>query len=370
MIPEFFPQYLQKDNKLIPHPLLQGMGKRVGVVYYLSDYITQDDKRFSGRAFLPKNRRTCLFCGRKMPETTFKTAAHIISENMGNSNLFSDFECDQCNQDFSVFEGDLSQFLGISRTFSSNTKSNKAPKFKNNSITAQQHKFNGEVITVVDKIKEISPRGTSGMTVGYQKNSYIPLNVYKALLKFSLSFLGPKRVLARYPQYIDFLMGKAEPSFLAEVGLYQFSFTVNSPMIIYLFHIRQYVSYLPEYIVGIQFQNYLIYLPIHNFNSSKALMPLLWPPPYINNFKDLLYETPYLQSINLSSSKRMENEKETFNLTMDPEVLESLVGWDPKTGKQSKMPFNPREIVKIIISSGNFKLQDDQLGEFSKLGGS
>jgi len=58
----------------------------------------------------------CRFCGGKPGDSidgdtvTFKKDAHVIPQLLGNSNLVSDFECDICNEYFSLYESSLGEY--------------------------------------------------------------------------------------------------------------------------------------------------------------------------------------------------------------------------------------------------------------------
>lgn len=47
-----------------------------------------------------KSQRTCRFCGRKQPDVSFNNIAHTISEGLGNKNIITNDECDECNKWF------------------------------------------------------------------------------------------------------------------------------------------------------------------------------------------------------------------------------------------------------------------------------
>ena len=62
-----------------------------------------------------KAKRVCRFCGRKMPEVTFKDVAHAVSEGLGNKMLFCNEECEKCNNRLSKLESNLTHYLDIRR---------------------------------------------------------------------------------------------------------------------------------------------------------------------------------------------------------------------------------------------------------------
>lgn len=76
----------------------------------------------------------CRFCGEN-EKSKFKKDAHIIPESLGNRFLISNFECDICNEKFSVYEDALNKFIGPIRTLGfvkgKSKKGKRIPKFKN-----------------------------------------------------------------------------------------------------------------------------------------------------------------------------------------------------------------------------------------------
>lgn len=70
--------------------------------------------------------RRCRFCGRGVPEVTFKSDAHVIPAAFGNRDLFSYEECDSCNNDGSKLENQLCDALTLTRAVS-RIRSRKGP---------------------------------------------------------------------------------------------------------------------------------------------------------------------------------------------------------------------------------------------------
>jgi len=81
-----------------------------------------------------KQNRTCRFCGKREPETTFSHASHAISEGFGNKRLFCNEECDICNNKFGkTIEPSLLNYFNIERSFIGvKGKKNKTPNINLN----------------------------------------------------------------------------------------------------------------------------------------------------------------------------------------------------------------------------------------------
>lgn len=74
-------------------PRFEEQARLVYEHYDLVDIIGTGDERYSTKSLKPKKQRVCLFCGGVFGEVTFKSDAHLLSKHLGNSDLFSDFEC-------------------------------------------------------------------------------------------------------------------------------------------------------------------------------------------------------------------------------------------------------------------------------------
>lgn len=236
--------------------------------YELIDVVFQGDKRFSKKSFQPINERVCLFCNKRFGETTFKSEAHIFPQLMGNKNLISDIECDACNQKFSRLENDLSNYLGVSRTFSGINGDRKPPGFFAEGLNAKSRMFLGNhfIITSISELKEID-NGT--FSLSYSKNLYSPSSVYRALIKAAIIIIGKPEIKKEHWPLIYYLNNKIDISSGALIYDYHFSFTINLPFIVYVFKAIRPYSCVFDYIVGVSFYNRMIYVPIPSLRQQK-----------------------------------------------------------------------------------------------------
>lgn len=62
-----------------------------------------------------KQNRTCRFCGKRVPQTSYISVAHAISEGLGNKLLLCNEECDECNNKLSKTESNLMHYLDVRR---------------------------------------------------------------------------------------------------------------------------------------------------------------------------------------------------------------------------------------------------------------
>lgn len=137
-----------------------------------------------------KSKRKCRFCGKGKGDVSFKSKAHAIPQLLGNNELFSYYECDPCNKEkFHKLEDHLAKFLGIWRTFSGVRGKNGIPKYKINksSITAMDNGI--FVFNCSDDLLFREKADANELAITAVKRPYIPLNVFKALVKMALSIM-------------------------------------------------------------------------------------------------------------------------------------------------------------------------------------
>lgn len=170
-----------------------------------------------------ENNRICRFCGKDGKSTVFNNKAHLIPEQLGNQILFSDFECDTCNKKFGTeYESHLAHFLGMFSTLCGIQGKRKVADFTSPGykLKATHSKVDNPFGTItlernnVDDTTFIIDSDSGKTTISYRSNSYIPLRVYKALLKIALSCISEEQV-NDYRLAIEYLMSDKWDEFAA-----------------------------------------------------------------------------------------------------------------------------------------------------------
>ncbi|MFV8335762.1 hypothetical protein ACNQF7_06695 [Flavobacterium sp. RSP29] len=139
------------------------------------DYTTPSDEH-----------KICRYCN--SPNATFKSKAHLLPEFMGNKDVFCSNECDSCNNKFGVYETHLNAFSGIKNTLIPIKGKKKYPKFKDKNLTTQ---FIGDntVNARVEKDSDCMELNNGFLNIKATTQTFIPLYVHKALVKFGLSMI-------------------------------------------------------------------------------------------------------------------------------------------------------------------------------------
>lgn len=172
--------------------------------YELESFASTYERRFLGN----KIKKICRFCGQTTPNVKFSDTAHVIPEMLGNKKLFSYFECNTCNKEFSKYESSLAAFLGPIRTFFQIKGKTGTPTFAENdkrvTIVSKDNKY--EINTYDnDSIKIIEEENRFKLTT--YRQSYIPINVLKIFLKMGLCLLEEK-YLSKYKKCFEFILNK------------------------------------------------------------------------------------------------------------------------------------------------------------------
>jgi HNH endonuclease len=140
--------------------------------------------------------RVCRFCKRTNAEVTFKKYAHVLSQFLGNRNLLSYFECDECNELFGIYEQSFASYFGGLITFAGiKGKSRKVPKYGDDK-TGLEVSF-GETFTQIT-----IPAGNGQVEIDQENKSiiistgrsYVPIHIPKILIKIGLCMLQPEDV--------------------------------------------------------------------------------------------------------------------------------------------------------------------------------
>ncbi|MGV3458918.1 MAG: HNH endonuclease [Flavobacterium sp.] len=277
-----------------------------------------------------KSNRICRYCKNPHPIVNFRKTAHLIPQLMGNKNLITDIECDNCNFLFSKYENDLANFIGVYRSLTNIKGQNGIPTFKTPDkllkVESDSNQSKINIITGNDSYFEIDEQSKK-MYIHSVKHSYIPINVYKILLKIGYALI-PEEELPLLETTRKILMTNEhnesliKNSFFRIFGAFCPGPPFNSPMLI-LFKKKIATSKkpIPTRSLLIYFQNYIyqIFIPFHEddrwmYGSEIEfnLFPPLIDSDWIDKFGD-----PSHFNIDMSHGNLIKNEKHTVSLTYD-----------------------------------------------------
>ena len=161
------------------------------------------------------NEKKCRFCGKTEPEVKFSKKAHAIPEFLGNKKFVLKSECDNCNEFFGKnLENNLSNYLGICRTVLILNGKNGIPEFKTKDKKERVKVIKNQELQSLIVIKQEKEsflqldEQNKTLTFNTEREPYIPISVYKCLVKIALSLL-PASELKYFNQTIKWIRNKS-----------------------------------------------------------------------------------------------------------------------------------------------------------------
>jgi len=357
----------QLNIEIFPHPSFLNRATQFQKKYNLVNILVPGDQKYSRRNLRSYSSRTCRFCGLSYPNTPFSNYSHLLPQMIGNTNLYSDFECDKCNETFSRFENDLAGFLGVSRSITGLSGEKQATGFSGRKIGVKSRSFVGDNILII--APEDAQREGTTTTLTYLKNSFTPANVYKALLKCALSLLKEEEIRENYTHAIDYLSGRGVIMSGAVISGYQLSFKANMPLHVYIFHKKVLEDHVPTYVMCFYFQNHIITFPIpfdEVNNAGVSEQDIILPPPYFANEDALtaLMPVPFIRD--MCSIDKVEDEEDKIIIQVDPESLTNLSRYDPVTDTHEDAEYNLDIPKYIILTKDGVTIDPKNLSAFIK----
>lgn len=192
-----------------------------------------------------KTKRVCRFCGKMVPETSFKLKAHTISEALGNKHIVTNDECDICNGKFGRgIEQDLINYIQPLLTFFGVNGKNGVPKIKDidESFTIEETKDDDRSkieIKLYQKEDKTNEQWTfeeseGTMSLSFPGQPVNVQNVYRAIVKYAIGIL-PENQLVKFEDTIEWIQGKTTYTDLPRVVFFLLNSVEQSDVGIKLF---------------------------------------------------------------------------------------------------------------------------------------
>lgn len=174
--------------------------RHIARAFYQHNYDLVFSHTFEQRRILKQNSPGCRFCGRVAPEARFKNKAHAVPQSMGNSNLLTKYECDDCNTIFgNGIENHFGNFTLAERALFGVAGKSGMPKFQGKERDGHLHingkiteikisAFSGTVTTDLDPhLHPTAPPETITLTL--EQPYFHPPSTLKAYYKMLLSVI-------------------------------------------------------------------------------------------------------------------------------------------------------------------------------------
>jgi len=161
--------------------------KLLNEIYILLEgyYLNGNEKFFLG------TNKKCRFCGKSELDTTFKNISHAIPNFTGNRTLFSNYECDLCNNKFGKLESHMANFMNLRHTLTAIKGKNNIPSFK--TISGKSRIDHKDRIGKIKYDQEDSffslDEEDKTATFTATTRSYVPVAIYKCLTKMALTIM-------------------------------------------------------------------------------------------------------------------------------------------------------------------------------------
>lgn len=184
-----------------------------------------DDK---SRLLIPKqgiksignsSTKECRFCHKSEPEVSFKKIAHVFPESIGNSVLYSNYECDSCNQFFGdTIENEYGNFFSLYHSIMRIKGKKGIPRCSYKIPCALRtdkcSKYCIDIdfknsIPFVRQCKEVGSQyinySNNSITISKPTGKHCPIAVFKAIVKMAISVM-PSNELCGFSEVINWLL--------------------------------------------------------------------------------------------------------------------------------------------------------------------
>lgn len=253
----------------------------------------------------------CRYCGVK-GKNNFKAKAHLIPEFTGSKDLFAFNECKVCNNKFGVYENSLKNFAvkNIYAPIKGKGGFKKHKDFSNDTVT--QFRDEKTLVTTVnrkDYMDEVVEGKLKLTAVSYP---FIPLYVYKSLMKFALSLLKTEDI-KYFNEAFDWINEK-DKKIAHKIPLTLISSDEAKPILLKPMAalLRKKIEYnSPEFtfLFSWGFYNFQIFLPFNNNDSELDYSSFNLPirPDFIRKSKDGHIKFQHLEMNSINSFKVKNN---------------------------------------------------------------
>ena len=184
------------------------------------NYIGDEDKEILRIGPQDRKQRRCRYCGKMMPETTFRNDSHTISEALGNKVYFTNDECDDCNSHFGSGDGIEADFIAMISpclTVYGIKGKKRIPTFNCPKFRLDYDKNHISPYPVIVKTTGSTEVADNQKDSFYQaKKKYIPQNAYRALCKYAIGML-PSEYVPMFAKTIEWINGIFTEECLPEV---------------------------------------------------------------------------------------------------------------------------------------------------------
>ncbi|MFN3019929.1 HNH endonuclease [Chryseobacterium sp. TY3] len=157
------------------------------------------------KGFFKDSYLKCRFCGKDRNQTTFRNESHTFPRFIGNKFVLSEFECDLCNEKFSrTLENDFANFMKLLHNIYSVKGRKGIPTYKRDGIRLENKNGFDFILEGVED-SSVSQKGFSSKL---KSDDFIPIAVYKSLVKMALSMVSESE-LSKFSKTFEWLQDES-----------------------------------------------------------------------------------------------------------------------------------------------------------------
>lgn len=203
--------------------------------------------------------RVCRYCGKRMPDTTFKNTSHTISNCLGNISFITNDECDNCNTSFGKgIEQEFANYISIYRTLAARYEGHPFYTTQTGSFRLGVDKETNRINFCIKDESKTKMRLTDGKAEFIVDGGYINFhNVYRALVKYVIGMLPPEQ-LPFFKETIKWVNGENNISHLPIIKETVYDEPESHPFLNMFFRKKESIQY--PYLIADFHVNHLEFL--------------------------------------------------------------------------------------------------------------
>jgi len=254
--------------------------------HYLIGYI--ELSKVKHKMIIKDSSLRCRFCG-DSNQKNFKNDSHTFSRFIGSQFVLSEFECDLCNEKFSrTLENEFANFMKLFHTLNSVKGKKRIPTYKKDGIRIEKK---GDNHLDLRGIKDSSV-SEKGVFCKLETDDFIPVAVYKSLVKMALSMVSESE-LNKFSKTFAWLQDENHSNEVFHADDFSLIFTQNKSdsqkfnLAVELYRKKSDNSDIPTYIFKLYYNlfSFQIYIPFCSDDLKNYFEPFKEFKIIPNNFE-------------------------------------------------------------------------------------
>lgn len=269
----------------------------------------------------------CRFCGCSDATVSFRKIAHALPESLGNKSLFSEYECDECNEKFGkTIENDFGNWSKPMRTLMRINGKSGVPTMRKGPNGGWRIEYKNDRLEIKayesDPIFKLDEENRK-ITFTLRRDAYTPVAVLKTFWKIALTVMSEQDV-AEYAHALAWLQVPYAPSPAAEIPVFR-TFVPgpipNDKIAIQLLRRKRVDTAVPYMFLILMYGNEMFQVFLPSVARDAHLEGKTGTIPFYVTPYDLFGDWPYGQSqrepVRFSSADVVRGESVTLTMAFD-----------------------------------------------------